>query len=78
MVDLKLDISRGTTISWSSIKQTISAMSSNHAEILSIHDASQECVWLRSVIQHIRRSCGIYSEKEAPTILYEDNVACIA
>ena len=53
-------------------------MSSNHAEILSIHEASQECVWLRSVIQHIRRSCGISSEKEAPTVLNEDNAACIA
>ena len=70
--------SRGTTISWSSIKQTISAMSSNHAEILAIHEGSRECVWLRSVIQHIRRSCGISSEKEAPTVLNEDNAACVA
>ena len=53
-------------------------MSSNHAEILAIHEASRECVWLRSVIQHIRRSCGISSEKEAPTVLNEDNAACIA
>ncbi|XP_040951154.1 secreted RxLR effector protein 161-like [Gossypium hirsutum] len=43
----------GTAISWHSMKQTILATSSNHAEILAIHEASRECVWLRSVIHHI-------------------------
>ncbi|GJW23274.1 retrovirus-related pol polyprotein from transposon TNT 1-94 [Tanacetum coccineum] len=47
-------------------------------EILAIHEASRECVWLRNVTQHIRRSCGISSETETPTVLYEDNAACIA
>ncbi|KAJ9546893.1 hypothetical protein OSB04_019436 [Centaurea solstitialis] len=59
-------------------KQTMVATSSNHAEILAIHEASRECVWLRNVIQHIRGSCGIISDKEPPTVLYEDNAACIA
>ncbi|KAI3706445.1 hypothetical protein L6452_24194 [Arctium lappa] len=68
----------GTTISWRSRKQTIAATSSNHAEILAIHEASRECVWLRNVIQHIRGSCGIILDKELPTVLYEDNAACIA
>ncbi|KAK8505395.1 hypothetical protein V6N12_067362 [Hibiscus sabdariffa] len=36
-----------TAISWHSMKQTITATSSNHAEILAIHEASRECVWLR-------------------------------
>ena len=40
----------GTAISWRSIKQTLSATSSNHAEIIAVHEASQECVWLRLVI----------------------------
>ncbi|GJZ16317.1 hypothetical protein Tco_0551994 [Tanacetum coccineum] len=62
----------------SSIKQTMSATSSNHAKILAIHVASRECVWLRNVIQHIRESCGISSGKDAPTIVHEDNAACIA
>ncbi|GJX34940.1 retrovirus-related pol polyprotein from transposon TNT 1-94 [Tanacetum coccineum] len=70
--------SGGTAISWRSIKQTIATTSSNHAEILAIHEASRECVWLRNATQHIRRSCGISSENEAPTVLYEDNAACIA
>ena len=42
-----------TAISWRSVKQTLTATSSNHAEILAIHEASRECVWLRSIIQHI-------------------------
>ncbi|CAN1250021.1 Copia protein [Linum perenne] len=67
-----------TAISWRSVKQTITATSSNHAEILAIHEASRECVWLRSIIQHIQRSCGLSLEKMAPTLLYEDNAACIA
>ncbi|GJV23727.1 hypothetical protein Tco_1376422 [Tanacetum coccineum] len=56
----------------------MSATSSNHVEILAIHEACQEYVWLRSVIQHIRESCGIFSGQEAPTIVHEDNAACIA
>ncbi|KAJ9561004.1 hypothetical protein OSB04_006164 [Centaurea solstitialis] len=68
----------GTTISWGSTKQTMTATSSNHAEILAIHEASRECVWLRNVIQHIRGSCGVITDKEPPTVLYEDNAACIA
>ena len=54
------------------------ATSSNHSEILAKHEASRECVWLRSVIQHIRESCGLSSIKNKPTVLYEDNAACIA
>ncbi|GJU28213.1 retrovirus-related pol polyprotein from transposon TNT 1-94 [Tanacetum coccineum] len=67
----------GTAISWRSVKQTITTTSSNHAEILAIHEASRECVWLRNATQHIRRSCGISLENEAPTVLYEDNAACL-
>ena len=54
------------------------ATSSNHSEILAMHEASRECVWLRSIIQHIRESCGLSSIKNNPTVLYEDNAACIA
>ncbi|KAG8496930.1 hypothetical protein CXB51_008145 [Gossypium anomalum] len=68
---------RGTAISWRSMKQTIVATSSNHAEILAIHEASHECVWLRSMIQHIRNNCGLSSRKKATTVLFEDNTACI-
>ncbi|GJZ24477.1 hypothetical protein Tco_0561936 [Tanacetum coccineum] len=70
--------SSNTAISWRSVKQTMSATSSNHAEILAIHEASQKCVWLRSVIQNIRESCGISLGVEAPTVVHEHNAACIA
>ncbi|RVW79791.1 Retrovirus-related Pol polyprotein from transposon TNT 1-94 [Vitis vinifera] len=67
----------GTAISWRSVKQTMVATSSNHSEMLAIHEASRECIWLRSMIQHIRESCGLSSIKGDLTILFEDNVACI-
>ena len=36
-----------TTMSWRSMKQTLVGASSNHPETIAIHEASQECVWLR-------------------------------
>ncbi|KAL4033391.1 hypothetical protein IC575_006478 [Cucumis melo] len=69
---------RGIAISWQSVKQTMTATSSNHAEILAIHEASKECVWLRSMTHHIRKTCGLSFSKNLPTILFEDNIACIA
>lgn len=69
--------SGGTAISWRSTKQTIAATSSNHSEIIAIHEASRECVWLRSVTQHIQETCGLSSTKKTPTLVYEDNTACI-
>ena len=68
----------GTVISWSSFKQTMVVTSSNHSEIIAIHEASRECIWLRSMIQHIQESCGLPSIKDNPTTLFEDIVACIA
>jgi hypothetical protein len=67
-----------TTISWRSIKKILVATSSNHVEILAIHKVSPECVWLRSMTQHIRGICGLSSSRGTPTILYEDNIAYIA
>ncbi|XP_070036789.1 secreted RxLR effector protein 161-like [Nicotiana tomentosiformis] len=49
----------GTVISWCSTKQSIVATFSNHAEIIAIHEASRECVWLRSVIYFIEEKCGL-------------------
>ena len=69
---------KNTAISWRSFKQTMVATSFNHSEILAMHGASRECVWLRSMIQHIRESCGLSSIKNNPKVLYENNAACIA
>jgi hypothetical protein len=68
---------RGTTISWKSAKQTLIATSTNHSEIIALYEASRECAWLRRVIDHIQTSCGM-GALESPTIIYEDNAACVA
>ncbi|KAL0534020.1 hypothetical protein IC582_028297 [Cucumis melo] len=68
----------GTVISWRSVKQTITTTSSNHAKILAIHEASRECVWLRSMTHHIRETRDLSFSKNLPTILFEDNTVCIA
>ncbi|PHU03481.1 F-box/kelch-repeat protein [Capsicum chinense] len=67
----------GTAISWRYTKQFIVVTSSNHAEIIAIHEASRECVWLRSMIHIIREKCGVKYDN-LPTILYRDNSAYIA
>ncbi|KAJ0530675.1 putative RNA-directed DNA polymerase [Helianthus annuus] len=68
----------GTAISWKSTKQTLTATSSNHAELIALYEAGRECVWLRSMITHIQEACGLEQIKKEPTIIYEDNAACIA
>jgi hypothetical protein len=49
----------GTAISWKSVKKTLIATSTNHLEIITLYEASRECVWLRRVINHTETSCGI-------------------
>jgi hypothetical protein len=51
-------------------------MSMNHSEIITLYEASCECAWMRRVINHIQTSCGI-AALESPTIIYEDNAACV-
>ena len=67
-----------TAISWRSTKQTLVATSSNHSEIIALHEASRECSWLRLMIHHIRNSCGLTSKTDNPTVIHEDNAACVA
>jgi hypothetical protein len=52
------------------------ATSTNNSEIIALFEASRECVWLRRMLHHILTYCGI-SSFESPTIIYEDNVACL-
>ena len=59
------------------MKQTITATSSNHSEIIALHEASKECIWLRSVDKFILTNSGL-SYDNSPTILYEDNSACVS
>ncbi|KAM2028833.1 hypothetical protein ACFX16_040409 [Malus domestica] len=69
---------RDTVISWRSTKQTLVGTSSNHSEIIALHEASRESSWLRSMIHHIRNSCGLSSKTNTSTVIHEDNAACIA
>lgn len=65
-------------ISWKSVKQDTVATSSNHAELIALHEATRESVWLRTIIQHIRSHCQLSSVTDVPTTIFEDNAACVA
>ena len=67
----------GAAISWRSVKQTLVATSTNHSEIIALYEATRECVWLRRMIEYIQKSCGM-NAIDTPTIIYEDNAACVA
>jgi hypothetical protein len=34
-------------ISWKSVKQTVTATSTNHSELIAFHEATREAIWLR-------------------------------
>ncbi|XP_058775998.1 secreted RxLR effector protein 161-like [Vicia villosa] len=68
--------SGNTAISWRSQKQTLVATSSNHAELIALHEASREFRWLRPVTRHIQGASGLPIDNN-PTILYEDKAACV-
>lgn len=38
---------------------------------------SPECIWLKSIIQHIREKYDLSTIKDSLTVLDEDNAACI-
>ncbi len=65
-----------TAISWRSTKQTMTTTSSNHSEIIALYETCREAIWLRSIINHILQHTG-KKLIEKPTIIYEDNKACI-
>ena len=67
----------GTAVSWKSCKQTLVATSTNHSEIIALYEAARECAWLRRMTNHIQKSCGL-SVADTPTVIHEDNAACIA
>ena len=60
------------------INKTYNSSYSNHLEIRAIHEESQECVWLRFVIQYTQESYGLSSIKDNLTMLHDINIACIA
>lgn len=60
-----------SSICWSSKKQPCVALSSTEAEYIAAAEASKELVWLRLLMQDL----GLTPRE--PTIVYEDNQACI-
>ena len=58
-------------VSWKSVKQVITAQSSTEAEYIAAGMAAKEIVWLRTMLKEL----GIGDE--APTVLLQDNQACI-
>jgi hypothetical protein len=66
----------GAPISWKSTKQTVTATSTNHAELLAFHEAARECVWLRTMERILMQQCKI-QVKDKPTVVFEDNSTCI-
>jgi hypothetical protein len=66
-----------SAISWKSVKQTLPATSTYHANILAIHEASRECIWQRFLIDHIYFKCGLHILSN-PTELYKDNKAVVS
>lgn len=70
-------LKNGAPISWKSTKQTVTATSTNHAEVLLVfHEAARECVWLRTMERVLIEQCKI-QVKDKPTVIFEDNSACI-
>ena len=59
------------------LSKTLIVAFSNHVDIITIHEVSHEYIWLRYLNQRICENCGITSNRDIPTILYEEKVACI-
>jgi hypothetical protein len=62
----------GTTISWSSKKQAVVALSSTEAKYLAGMHAAKEAVWLRCLLGELGQ------DTHSPTTLHIDNQSTIA
>lgn len=65
-----------TAVSWKSQKQTLTATSSNHSEIIALYEATRECIWLRKLFNHINSNTGRPLITK-PTVIFEDNKPCV-
>ena len=61
----------GGAVSWSSHIQPITAQSSAEAELIALDSCAHDVVHLRSLLQEF------YQRQAEPTLLWEDNTACI-
>jgi hypothetical protein len=67
----------GAAISWRSKKNTVVATSTAHAEIIALYEGTRQAYALKSAMDFIGESTGLYSETK-PIVIHEDNEACIA
>jgi len=66
----------GAAIVWKSEKQTTTATSTNHSEIIALYEATRDCVWINILRKTICNSAKLDYKQETIKI-YEDNAACI-
>ena len=64
-------------ISWKSVKETVTTMSSNHSKLIAFYEATREAIWLRSMNKIILEQYGLIQDNK-PTIIFDDNAACVA
>lgn len=60
-----------------SLKQTITATSTNYAELLALNEAARETVWIRTMVSAISEQCR-FQDAAVATVIYEDNAAAMA
>ena len=70
-------IKNNALITWKSVKQIVTATSTNHSELVAFHEAAREAVWLRNMNELIKKQCGLDQDNK-PIIIFEDNAACVA
>ncbi len=61
----------GSMISWASKRQPVTAISSTESEFYSVSQCVVECVYLRRLMEKIGYA------KKSPTLIAQDNMACI-
>ncbi|KAK8947207.1 hypothetical protein KSP39_PZI006814 [Platanthera zijinensis] len=62
----------GKSISWNSKKQQCTALSSAEAEYIAIGEAAKEGVWLKRILEELRR------KKQEPTLLMVDSTSAMS
>lgn len=62
----------GSTIAWSSRKQSTVALSTTEAEYIALASTVSECLWIRSMLDEMQ-----ILNLAVPTPIYEDNQSCI-
>ena len=57
-------LKNGAPVSWKFVKQTVTATSTNHAELITFHEATRKLVWLRTVERLITSQARLEVAKE--------------